>query len=734
MEQMIDERPDLKVGNQTKLTEWEKEPTLEDLKADLEESKPFHAEHISDLNRWDDHFHAKGTGAVQHPAGVTNRSKVVPRLIRKQAEWRYAALSEPFLSNEALFSITPVSFEDRKSANQNSIILNNQFQTKIDKVNFIDSYVREMVDCGTAILRTSWVYEEIEIEEAVPKYVYEPAAPDQVEMIQQMIELELSNPTEFFNLAQEMIESVRMTKISQVPVIAIVSDWEMQKVTKIVKNHPFVEVCDQRNTYVDPTCMGDIDKASFVVHGYESTLSDLKRAGIYSNLEKIDVNSPRPTSNDDDQTRINTASNFTFKDKARKKLFVYEYWGFRDITGTGVTVPIVAAWVDSVLIRMSEVPYPDKKLPFVLVKYLPKRNSVYGEPDGELLIENQKIMGAVMRGMIDTFGRSANGQMGIVKNALDSTNLIRFRNGENYEFNPQFNPQTGIYMHTFPEIPASANYMLQLQNNDAESLTGVKSFAGNGLSASALGNSGSSAASVRGVLDAASKREMSILRRLVEGLLKVARKFISMNAEFLSEKEVVRITNEKFVTINRDDLAGNFDLKINVSTPEAEEAKAQELAFMLQTMGNSLDGQMVKLILSEISRLRKMPDLARMIEQFEPQPDPLAEAERQADIEIKQAQAALYRAQAEEAMAKSILNATKVPVEQARADNLQSNADATKISAANKDSGIDHLREMERTATKGVADMEKQVFAHNSAIAQKAMDFETGSFNQEPSM
>ena len=87
------------------------------------------------------------------------------------------------------------------------------------------------------------------------------------------------------------------------------------------------------------------------------------------------------------------------------------------------------------MIRMEESPFPDKELPFVLVKYLPRRKDIYGEPDGELLIENQKIVGAVTRGMIDMMGRSAAGQIGYRKDALDITNKRRFDQGMDYEFN-----------------------------------------------------------------------------------------------------------------------------------------------------------------------------------------------------------------------------------------------------------------------------------------------------------
>ena len=83
-----------------------------------------------------------------------------------------------------------------------------------------------------------------------------------------------------------------------------------------------------------------------------------------------------------------------------------------------------------------------------------------------------------------------------------------------------------------------------------------------------------------------------------------------MNAEFLEDEEIIRITNEELVAINREDLGGKYDIKLNISTAEADNEKAQELAFMLQTMGNSLPLDMSKMVLSDIARLRKMPELA----------------------------------------------------------------------------------------------------------------------------
>jgi hypothetical protein len=71
-------------------------------------------------------------------------------------------------------------------------------------------------------------------------------------------------------------------------------------------------------------------------------------------------------------------------------------------------------------------------------------------------------------------------------------------------------------MGVYPEIPRSAIEVLQMQNNDAEALTGVKAFT-KGISGQALGVT---ATGIRSALDATSKRELGILRRFSNGLIR----------------------------------------------------------------------------------------------------------------------------------------------------------------------------------------------------------------------
>lgn len=692
-----------------RLTDWVQEPRLALLKQDLDSCKSSHDTQMTKVTEWADYKNGTGKAA---PKAQKGQSKVQPKLVRKQAEWRYSALSEPFLSTPDLFKVTPVTWEDKKGALQNELILNMQFTNKIDRVALIDEYVRAAVDDGTVVLRTGWDYEEVieTVPQPVYNYVYDYSV---VQIYQQMAQIEQTDPVQLLNYPQELQDGYTQFKQTQQPIRFVVVGVEMVEQVKVVKNQPTVEVCRLANLYIDPSCNGDLNKANFIIYSFETSLAELKAEGRYKNLEKINVSNQSPLSAPDFQP--NTAPDFQPAGESRKRIVAYEYWGYWDIDGSGTLTPIVATWVGDVCIRMEENPFPDRELPFVLVQYLPVRKSVYGEPDAELLKDNQDIVGAVTRGMIDLLGKSANSQTAFAKNMLDAANKKRFQQGEDYEYNPGMNPQAGIYTHQYPEIPSSAQFMVAMMNSDAESLTGVKAFATTGIDGSSLGDT---ATAVRGALDAASKREMGILRRLSTGLVKVARKVIAMNAVWLDEEEVVRVTEDQFVPVRRDDLKGEFDLKVTISTAEADEQQAQDLAFMLQTMGD-IDFGFKQLILGEIARLRKMPDLRKQIMDFQPQPDPLQQQQAMLQIQLLQAQIQLTLAQASEAGTKGDLNATKVGVEQARGNQIQSQADKNNLDFLQTQNGVKHQQQLELAKQKG--DDQLAVLAMNQQGEQEKM-------------
>lgn len=660
----------------SQFVDWKNPPSVRDLKEDYNEASSYFSSQTAKIDAWLELL--EGNLNIKIPKG---RSKIQPKLVRKQAEWRYTALSEPFLSDDDLFATKPVGSKDRDSAYYNKLILNKQINKDIDKVAFIDEYVRTVTNEGTVILKVGWETEEEEIQEIEENVIYA-TQEEAIAYLQQMIKAGKMTEQE----AQAYIQSGK----------PIIKEKKQNTVTKTVEtvNRPTIEICDYNNVIIDPSCKGDVKKAKFIIHRFETDPSTLKKDGRYKNLDKIDF-SDNTALNDPDYP-YQEENTFNFKDKARKNVVVYEYWGYYDIHDTGIVEPFVASYIGDTMIRLEEYPFPFKRLPFIVVPYMPVKNSVYGEPDAELLEDNQKVLGAITRGVIDLLGRSANGQTGVNKDALDLINFKKFVNGEDFKFNPHVDPNRAFYTSKYPEIPRSAIELMNMQNNEAESLTGVKAF-NNGITGTSLGDS---VGGIRSALDATAKRELSILRRLSNGLIQMAEMFTAMNAVWLSDEEVIMITDTEEVTIPRSSLAGEFDITLSISTPEVEDMKAKELSFMLQTMGNSIPFSMTKIIMADLLRLRKRPQLAEMIENYKPEPDQYEQATKQLEIEKLKAELFNEKQKGLENQADIGLKTAKTISEQAKAKNSIAEADLKDMEFVRKGQGIEHNENMEKELLK----------------------------------
>lgn len=673
-----------------KLTDWKKEPSIQLLKGDLESAKPAHDAIMAQIREWNDLMEVKGKAK---PPKVKGRSQVQPRLVRRQAEWRYAPLSEPFLSSNKLFKVTPVTFEDELAARQNELVLNYQFRTQLNKVKLVDDYVHSVVDDGTGIARIGWERKTVKIKTETPVFqLYPIENQEQADILQQALQLQAENPREYDETMPEDIkEAVNYFNETGEATYAIQTGVTEVEVEKALVNRPTVEMLNPNNVVIDPSCNGDLDKALYAVISFETCKADLmKNKDRYHNLDKIDWESSSPMTDPDHESK--TPGDFQFKDALRKKVVAYEYWGFYDINDDGSLEPIVATWIGSTLIRMEKNPFPDGKLPLVVVPYMPRKRELFGEADAELLGDNQAILGATMRGMIDLLGRSANGQRGYPKGMLDTLNRRRYDDGQDYEYNPmQGNPSQAIMEHKFPELPQSAIVMTQMQNQEAEALTGVKAFSG-GVTGAAYGDV---AAGIRGALDAASKREMAILRRLAKGMADIGTKICAMNAVFLSEKEVVRITNEQYVEINREDLKGNFDIEVDINTAEIDNQKSQDLSFMVQTLGNTVDQTITLSLVAKIAELKRMPDLAHELRTWKPQPDPMEE-------QLKQL--AIQKAQLENEELQS-----KIALNNAKAKEAASSGDLKDLDYLEQESGTKHARDMEKQKAQSQGNQNLQI-------------------------
>ena len=594
---------------------------------------------------------------------IKGKSQIVSQDIRKQLEWMIPSLADPFLSSPDIIKCNPITWEDVPSARQNELLLNTQFCRKFPRYNFLMKSLKVLAMEGTLVVQTGWDYEDEEVEEMVETVVIDPES------------------------GEEMIIMAK------------------QKVTKVKKNQPTAVVCRNEDIYIDPTCMDNMDKCQFVIHRYETDLSSLRADGRYKNLDQVEKYEGQ---NRDNEYYPQDHTYFTFEDKARKKMVMYEYWGNYDVNEDGIAEPIVCSWIGNTVVRLQSNPYPDKKPPFIVVPFNAVPFQIYGDSLASVIGDNQKVKTAIIRGVIDNMAQSNNGQVGMKKGSLDIANRKKFLQGNNFEYNGD---KGDFWQGSYNQIPGSAFDVMTLMNNEIESQTGVKSFSG-GITGSALG---STATGARGALDATATRRISLVRNIAENLIKpLMRKWMSYNAEFLEAEEIVRITNEEFIPIKRDDLTGNIDIDISISTAEDNNAKSQELSFLLQTLGNTMPFEMTQMIIAEIAKLSRMPDLEKRIRDFKQEPDPAAQQMQQAEmerlaLENQKLQSEIVRnnARAGEDEIDIQLKMQKAQVEAAKARKLGSEADMTDLDFLLKNDGIDRADKATEREEKRLHDLDK---------------------------
>lgn len=428
---------------------------LQKLKADFHSCKNLQSKLDSQRQVWVREYNGEPYGNESEL-----RSKIVSRDIKKQSEWQHAALIEPFVSTPDIIRANPITAEDAEAAPKIEVLLNTQFCRQFNRYNFMTKALKVMDQEGTVVVRTGWEYEEKEIEVKIDEEVINP----EFVAAYQAVQAGQLDPSALQDIPQTVIQT------------------RIEKQVKPVKNHPTAAVCRNEDVFIDPTCQDDMDKCQFIIYRYESDLATLTASNRYKNLDKIQI--PEVSPGDEDYNSPDK-SYFTFKDKARRKLLVYEYWGYYDINDDGVVEPIVCTWVDNTLLELIPNPFPDQKLPFIVTPFNSIPFSLYGEPNAELLSDVQKVKTAIYRGFIDNMALSSNGQKGVKKGALDPQNLNRFYAGENFEYNGVSNDI--FYEGSFNELPGSIFNMLQMLNNEAESITGVASF-NQGINGNALGS------------------------------------------------------------------------------------------------------------------------------------------------------------------------------------------------------------------------------------------------------
>lgn len=618
-----------------KLTNWKNEPDVKKFQDAYKESDTVQSLLKERIDEWEQ---IRDGGPELDPEKFKGRSKYRSKIVRQQAEYKYSNLSDPILSDSDMFKAIPRSGNDPQKARKNSLLLNYQWQAQVKRVSFVDDFVRTLVNEGRSIVKTGWDYEasfeEVETEE--PIY----ASPDEaIEILEKGIENQEITPDE----ADAVLNSGQL--------LVIGSKKVKRKIEKVLKNQPKYTVCNNRTTRIDPNCNGYMDDASFVIDEYPITWAELKKKehrietlidfdengievkvkkeyGIYKNLnviEHVDDNEYIADENDDESKQ-----NYKTQDKFKRVYRAKDYWGYCDINNDGIVVPIVATWIGETLVRLERNPFPHQKLPFSLCRYMPKVNEAWGETDAEITKDDQDIISKNMRFALDTNAKTIAGREIISDNLfLTPMDKRNYENGKTAYARPGVDPRSAIYKETAEGIGRAPMDMISIATSNAKEMTGHLSFG-------ASQNLGS-ASMDRAALSASAKRDLSILRRIGECFADIGQKTLAMNQAFIPEEVQVRITDEYYEPVSPDDITGEYDLTVELSTPEEKLEKAEKLNMMLQTNAASMEPDESRMVRAEIARLWGLKELEYFQRTYEKEEKIDPKAQQLQEIQIQNA-------------------------------------------------------------------------------------------------
>ncbi len=593
------------------------EQILKIAKIDYESSKEAKTGIDKKMQTWLDEYNGEPYGNESD-----GHSQVVVKDIKKAVEWFLPNAVEPFVGKNRIVRLEGITADDVARADTAEKLLNYQFVRDFDRYSFMYDCFKVGATEGTTVIKCGWEFEE---EVKVEK-------------------LDTWTPEQLLQLESEGVE------------ISIDEETQVAKLTKrkTVVNRPTARVIKNGKFFIDPTA-SNITEADYVVEEIEETMSSLKKADIYKNLDRVSNSSQDRDDSNVEQSRNNKGDDYGYDtqnyqsgDDSLKKMTRYEYWGDLDINDTGIAVPVVVSWIGNVVVRMEENPYPDKAKPYIGTAFTKTPFMFWGDSLSEFLSDGQFIRTGITRAMLDNTVQGNNGFKFFRKGALDAVNKKKLLSGIGgaIEVNGD---KADMWDGDFNQTPPTVFALFEMIQKDNEALSGI-SNAAQGLDTRAL----STATSANIAASMGQKRMMEIVRRYSELIKELMRKWISYNKVYLSPQEVIRVSGN-YIEFTPDDIDGSYDIDINVGVDGIEESKANQITMLMQQIGNlagTVNPKTLHSLLAKLADIWGFVDVAAELEAYEaPPPDPAVSQKVALELEKLQAEIDKIKSETHENMA-----------------------------------------------------------------------------------
>jgi hypothetical protein len=511
-------------------------------------------------------------------------SKIVDSTIFNVVEWMTPSLIQPFFETSDFIKVVPESssMEDIIAAEYNRELLNYQMRKRMDLYSMYYDTFKTFLVCGDAYLKLTWQNKDPKSGEPVGRPLMTPVTPD-------AMRYDWTVKGGFMNSK----------------VVTHEEDWSR---SDVIGMKGMKGVFDHR-----------IDRV--VAGGGRSLRTDRLRD------EQVD-----------DKAYI--GEKMDISDKAKTLFLRREHWTEYDMKGDGILVPIMAVFIDDVLVQVMENPYDFKRPPFVMAECVrdPFGNPALGWAD--ILSDIQKYRTALLRMTSDNMNSQTNGMFEVDQTSVDDIGLQLLMNapqGSRIGI-PTRKPGSITPIPSNP-IAGHAFQVWELLEVAAENRGGFTRYS-QGMDSKSLNQT---ATGFVGITQRSEMRLWEIATRFAESTLKpMIRMIISLNQQNLTAQDIeVQFgidgrdmvmqdpeTGEEIpmsaepgdlIRVGKEDIGGAFSVTLDLQVGSDKQQNINNMfqygqyLGSLQTVDPNVLNDVNQVILAETARLMNLPKVANVI-------------------------------------------------------------------------------------------------------------------------
>lgn len=300
--------------------------------------------------------------------------------------------------------------------------------------------------------------------------------------------------------------------------------------------------------------------------------------------------------------------NDSFRTRANKLFLRREHWTTYDVDGSGKAKPVLAVFINDVLVQFQKNPFPFQKHPYLKAECVRDSQGNHAIGFAELLGPIQEFKTGLFRMFSDNMNAQNNGLVEVDMNHIDDVGLMILQRAPAGTRTPIPSRKIGS-IQPLPPTPLAGHSLniTELLNVEAENRTGFTRYS-QGLDSSSLNQT---ATGISAIIQRSEMRMWELAVRFAESFLKPAiRRMIMTNQTMLTPQELqiqfgisaVKVGEDEiparpageWLKVSKEDLGGFFSVDIDLETPTQKDKKTADLTQWAQYFGPMMPPEIIQ--------------------------------------------------------------------------------------------------------------------------------------------